>query len=242
MRCLPAPAKPAYWPKGIYCHAPDNRILRLAPNGSPPTTIATLPAGANSDGALAFDTVGRFGYALLAATGGSGTGPGQVFAIRKSGKVDTIGSYAGPGGAENAVVAPARFGSASGRLLLTIDDNDLNGRVLAIDRKGSVQVLAAGLMSGLNPISVIAPSPAKRASGLPAAGLYLSETTVQNVYFVSAASLADYVGDVFVGAESSSGDQFWILRPVASGGFELVPVSGDLPQRSYNFEASDYVP
>src|SRR5262245_45387519 len=34
MRCVPSPAKPRYWPDGIYCHTPDNRIMRLSLDGS----------------------------------------------------------------------------------------------------------------------------------------------------------------------------------------------------------------
>jgi hypothetical protein len=64
MRCVPAPSAPSYWPPGIYCHTPDNRILRLATDGSSMTELAKLPSGDPSDGAIAFDTVRRFGYAL----------------------------------------------------------------------------------------------------------------------------------------------------------------------------------
>ena len=239
MRCRPNPASPKYWPDGIYCHTPDNRILRLSLDGSSMTELARLPVTENSDGALAFDTTGRFGYTLLAATGGSASSGGQVFSIRKSGKVDTIGAYPGPGGAENAVVAPARFGRASGLLLLSIDQDHVQGRVLAIDRRGNVQVIASGLGNGLNPIDVIEAPPAKRAAGSAAPGFYISDTLTKKVFFAPAASLKPFVGDVITGTELTA--QFWILRPKAGGGFEALPVTTDLPAQDWNLEGSTWV-
>ena len=58
----------------------------------------------------------------------------------------------GPGGADGIAIAPRRFGSASGLLLLAIDQDAVSGRVLAIDRKGGVRAVATGLGNGLNPI------------------------------------------------------------------------------------------
>jgi hypothetical protein len=239
MRCVPAPAKPRYWPQGIYCHTPDNRILRLSLDGSSITPLAQLPATGNSDGAIAFDTVGRYGYGLLAATGGSSSSGGEVFAIRRSGKVDTIGSYPGPGGADEIVLAPAQFGSASGQVLISIDQDHVTGKVLAIDPHGKVQTLASGLGNGLNPTALIAPSPAKRASGLPAAGLYLADTNSKKVFFAPAAALKGYVGSVIVGTELTG--ELWLIRPKAAGGFQALSVKSDLPSQPYNFEGSTYI-
>jgi hypothetical protein len=236
MRCHPNPTK--LWPDGIYCHTPDNRILRLSVDGSSITELARLPASGNSDGSLAFDTTGHFGYALIAATGGSASNGGQVFSIRKNGKVTLIGSYPGPGGAENAVVAPARFGRAAGSVLLAIDQDHVSGRVLAIDRRGKVQVIASGLGNGVNPIDVIEASPAQRAAGLPAPGFYAADTTSKSVFFTPAAALKPFVGSIIVGTELTA--QFWIVRPTAKG-FETLPVTTDLPSQAYNLEGSDYV-
>jgi len=92
MRCVVPPNK--LWPDAVYCHTtPDNRVVRMNRDGSHLTQLAKLPAGSNSDGAIAFDDVGRFGYPLLVATGGSGSDGGEVFAVRKDGRVQTIGSY-----------------------------------------------------------------------------------------------------------------------------------------------------
>jgi hypothetical protein len=241
MRCLPAPARPAYWPDGIYCHTPDNRIVRFARDGSSMTPLAQLPPTGNSDGSIAFDTVGRFGYAIVAATGGSASTGGQVFTIRKSGKVTAIGSYDGPGGAEHVAIAPAKFGSASGWVLLSIDQDGGIGRLLAMDPHGTVKVLVPTFPSGINPIAAISASPAKRASGLPAAGLYLADTNSQNVYFTPASGLAAFAGDVIVGTEKP-GAAFWIVRPVKSG-FQAVALASDLPTTQvWNLEGGAYVP
>jgi hypothetical protein len=239
MRCYPAPVQPAYWPQGVYCHTPDNRILRVSSDGSSVTQLARLPVSNNSDGSLAFDTVGRFGYALLAATGGSASSGGQVFAIRTSGKVETIGSYPGPGGAENAAVAPAKFGSASGQLLLALDQDHVSGSVLAIDRKGKVQTVATGLGNGLNPIMVVKAPPAKPPAGAPAAGVYLADTVSKKVFFAAASDLKGFGGSVLVGAELTG--QLWLIHPLGTG-FSALPVTTDLPAQAYNLEGSTYVP
>ena len=84
MRCVASTG--LYWPAGdVYCHTADNRIVRAARDGSKVVELARLPGGGPSDGALAFDTGGRFGYALLAATGGSSSNGGSVYSIRRNG-------------------------------------------------------------------------------------------------------------------------------------------------------------
>ena len=39
MRCLPAPVRPAYWQKGIYCHTPDNRIVTFRSAAAPTSSL-----------------------------------------------------------------------------------------------------------------------------------------------------------------------------------------------------------
>ena len=226
------------WRDGIYCHTPDNRVVRFNLDGSGMTEIARVPSDTNSDGALAFDTTGRFGHALLVATGGSASNGGQLFLIRSNGNVTLVGSYPGPGGAENIAIAPQPFGKIPGWVLISIDQDKGIGRLLAMDRRGQVTTIAS-FAKGINPIAVIEASPAKRAARSPAAGLYLADTTSQNVFFAPARSLKSYVGGVVVGTESS-GD-FWVIRPKASGGFRTLVLATDLPRVPYNFEAGTYV-
>jgi hypothetical protein len=236
-RCVPAPAH--FWPAGIYCHTPDNRILRIGETGTPVTQLARLPLPGPSDGALAFDTTGRFGYALLAATGSSSSDGGLVYAVHRNGTSTAVGPYPGPGGADELVIAPRRFGRASGRLLLAIDQDGVSGRVLAMDRNGALVRVAARLGNGVNPIAVVAASPATRRPGAPAAGLYLADTTSQHVFFASAADFGGWVGSVIVGTEKTG--MFWLIRPNGKG-FAAVPVHTDLPVTSYNLEGAAYVP
>jgi hypothetical protein len=236
MRCAVPPNK--LWPDGVYCHTPDNRVVRLNRDGSNLTQLATLPAGGNSDGGLVFDDVGRFGYALLVSTGGSASSGGQVFAVRKDGRVQTIGSYPGPGGADEIAVAPVGFGAAAGWCLLSIDQDSASGRVLAIDRKGNLKTIASGLGNGLNPIAVVRPAPKTRAPG-PTPGLYLADTTSMQIWFAPASAFQDLVGRVVVGTELT-GD-FWVLQPNGSG-FDAVPLDTDLPRQAWNLEGPAYVP
>ena len=228
----------AYWPDGVYCHTPDNRILRIARDGSSIAQLAQLPGGP-SDGGLVFDSTGKFGYALLASTGGSGSSGGDVYAVRRDGRVQHIGSYPGPGGADGLAMAPQKFGRASGLLLLSIDQDSVSGRVLAIDRTGNVQAVAGGLGNGDNPIVAIPPAPRTRPAGAPAAGLYVPNTNTMDVYFAPAAQLAPYVGEVLVGTEL--GGSFWLVRPTATG-FVAEPVAVQLPTGNLNLEGAAYVP
>jgi hypothetical protein len=237
MRCAVPPNK--YWPDGVYCHTPDNRIVRLNRDGSNQTVIARLPTGSNSDGAIAFDDAGRFGYALLAATGGSASDGGQLFAVRKDGRVQPLGSYPGPGGAENIAIAPAKFGTASGWCLFAIDHDSAEGRLLAMDRKGNVKTIATGLGNGLNPIMVVK---GQHASGSPASGFYVADTLSRQIWFsgVSTGGVASLPGAVVVGTELTG--QFWFIGPAPDGSLVVTPVTTDLPQQAWNLEGSAYVP
>lgn len=236
MRCAVPPN--GLWPDGVYCHTPDNRVVRLNRDGTNLTQLAALPASGNSDGSLVFDDVGRFGYALLVATGGSGSNGGQLFAVRKDGRVQTVASYPGPGGAENLAVAPAGFGSAGGWCLLSIDQDSVSGRLLAIDRQGTVKTIAGGLGNGLNPIVVVRAAPKTRAVG-PPPGLYLADTLSMQIWSAPAASFQAFGGSVLVGSELTG--ELWIVRPAGSR-FDALPVTTDLPQRPWNLEGSSYVP
>jgi hypothetical protein len=238
MRCAVPPNK--FWPDGVYCHTPDNRVVRLNRDGSSLTVLARLPASTNSDGSIVFDDVGRFGYALLAATGGSGSDGGQLFAVRKDGRVQKIGSYPGPGGAENIAIAPAKFGTASGWCLLAIDHDSAAGSVLAFDRKGNMRTIATGLGNGLNPIVVLRAAPKTRPVDSPAPGLYLADTTSMQIWFTPAAAFQGFDGRVVVGTELTG--NLWVIQPNASGGFDALPATTDLPQHAWNFEGSEYIP
>jgi hypothetical protein len=236
MRCAVPPI--AYWPDGVYCHTPDNRVIRLNRDGTNPTQLAKLPADANSDGSIAFDDVGRFGYALLVATGGSSTNGGRLFAVRRDGRVQPIGSYPGPGGAENIAVAPASFGSAAGWCLLSIDEDAKSGRLLALDRRGKLKTVVSGLGSGVNPLVVVRAPPTTRPPG-PPPGLYLADTTSKQIWFAPASALAAFAGSVVVGTELTG--RLWVVRPNGNG-FEALPAATDLPQQPWNFEGSAFVP
>jgi hypothetical protein len=240
MRCAASLGRP-YWPVGVYCHTPDNRIVWLSPNGTSPTVLARLPAsaGRGSDGALAFDNVGRFDHRLLVASGGSSSNGGRIYAVGAAGNVSLVGAYPGPGGADDIAVAPPHFGAAAGSVVIAIDHRAVEGRLLAMDSHRAVTVLASGLGSGLNPLVVIRQPPAARPPGSPPSGFYFGDTYTTNVYVAPAASLRAYVGDVLVGDELRA--QFWIVRPRRAA-FVALPVRTNLPSRKWALEGAAYVP
>ncbi len=237
-RCRPSPGAHGFAAGDIYCHAPDNRIYRLSADGKTVSLFATLPHSSRSDGALAFDTVGAFGYALIAATGRSGSATprgGAVFAIDPRGTVRRVGGYDTPGGADELAIAPASFGSASGQALLAVDAGK-QGRLVAMDPRGQARTLLT-LPDGLNPIVVLAPGQAP-PRGVAQPGLYITDTLSRNVFVAPSAELAPFAGAVVVGSELHA--RFWVVRPRGSG-FAATPLPTDLTGKSYNLEDATYI-
>lgn len=221
----------------IFCHSPDHKIYEFSPDGKTRKTFATLPTPypPAGDGALAFDTVGRFGHRLLAATGRSGAGihppGGALYAIGRSGKVEEVATYSGPGGADEVLVAPLSFGSAAGDALLTVDAATDGGSLVAIDPSGQQRTIAT-FPDGPNPIVALS-RPSAGRPGRPMPGLYLTDDTSSNVYYAPAASLAAFAGDVLIGTESHA--RFWIVAPRGDG-FATIPVRTNLGLPTYSLE------
>ncbi|MBV9416020.1 MAG: hypothetical protein JO363_13645 [Solirubrobacterales bacterium] len=230
-RCVLSPGGHGFAPAAIFCHAPDNRIYELSAAGSKVTLFATIhaPYPPAADGALAFDSSSRFGYRLLAATGRSGgarPAGGLVYAIDPHGHVQQLGRYAGPGGADELVIAPRRFGSAGGDALLTVDAGGSGGAVVAFDPSGKTRTIAT-FPYGPNPIAPIPKIPAGGVRTRAVPGLYLNDDKTGYTYMAPAASLARYAGDVIVGTESPRA-LFWILEPRGNG-FAEIPLRDNVP-------------
>jgi hypothetical protein len=240
-RCVLSPGNHGFPPGAIFCHSPDHKIYEISPDGLTVTVFARLsgPYPPRSDGALAFDLVGRFGYRMIAATGGSSSSGGAVYVIGPHHGVRRVGTYAGPGGADELAIAPRTFGSAGGDALLTVDAGKKGGRVVAVAPNGRSRTLATFPL-GPNPIAQIpAPPTAARAALAPFPGLYVSDDITGNTYVTPTAPLARYAGDVIVGSESPR-PLFWILKPKA-GGFAKISLLNDLPAGNYSLEQAIFV-
>jgi hypothetical protein len=234
VRCVPAPTGHGF-AAGLYCHTARNNIYRVTTAGRV-VLFARLPERRTSDGALAFDTTGRFGFALLAATGRSDDHHGgAVFAISPRAAVTTIASYPGPGGAENAAIAPAGFGAVAGDLLLTTDTARIEGRLLAIDPRDHVSIIATVHGDGLNSLAVI---PHTRWEG-PTAGIAIADTRSRTAWLVPAAAIQPYAGDVMVANELRG----WIftVEPV-NGGYRTLRLDTSLTGPQYNLEGAGVIP
>jgi hypothetical protein len=237
-RCRLSPGAHGFAPGDIYCHAPDNTIYRISPDGSDVHVFARVPDQSVSDGALAFDTVGKFGYALLAATGRSGAAEpagGTVYAVRANGAVRKVGAYGGPGGADGMAVASRRFGTGSGQVLLTVDAGP-RGSIVLMNERGQARTIAS-LPDGPNPIVVVRATPRQARPRTPL-GLYVTDTASHHVLFAPAAQFAAYVDDVIVGSELRG--LFWVIRPRGAG-FQTRRLPTNLVG-AYNLEGAIYIP
>jgi hypothetical protein len=235
-RCRVSPGNHGWAPGIIFCHAPDNTIYRLTADGQSVTVFAKLPEVAISDGALAFDTTGGFGYRLVAATGRSGApqpGGGSVYTISSSGSVQRVGHYAGPGGADEVQLAPPRFGVASRTVLIPVDAG-ATGRLVAMAPDGTSRLIAR-FPDGPNPIAAIVPSAVR---GGAHAGLYVTDTLSGNAYVAPASELRAYARDVIAGSEIQG--LFWVIRPHGRA-YEVLQLPSTLRGRHYNLEGMAYV-
>jgi hypothetical protein len=237
-RCRLSPGTHGFSARAVYCHAPDNVIYRIDASGKV-NVLARLPDTHVSDGALAFDTVGAFGFRLLAATGRSGmaTDGGTVYAVAASGAVKRIGAYSSStkGGADEMIVAPPGFGTGAGQVVLTVDAGP-RGALVLMDARGRTREIAT-LPDGPNPIVAV---PATTGHGKLAArrGLYVTDTNSTNVFFAPAASLARYAGGLIVGSELKA--IFWSVAPRGPG-FRTQRIPMTPPGGNFNLEGAAYV-
>lgn len=242
VRCRPSPGAHG-WPTGdiVYCHAPHGVIYRLEQDGAA-TVFATLPETDKQDGVIVFDTAGDYGWAMLVTTGGPAGDGGTVYAVGTDASLRRVGTFPGPGGADNLELAPAQFGTASNQLLIAIDHDSGgvgSGRVLAMRPDGAVRTLV-NFKEGLNPIAVIGRGDAPRGSAKP--GFYVTDTSTTKVYFLPSSVLATrYPNTVIVGTEKTA--HFWLVRPTNTNGFAQLRLKGNLEEMSgtWNLEGAEWV-
>jgi hypothetical protein len=237
-RCRLSPGTHGFPAGYVYCHSPDGTIYRLSADGKNVIPFAKLPAPTATDGALAFDTLGAFGYRLLAATGRSGdpkVDGGTVYAIDSDAHVTRLGDYPGPGAADQIALAPRSFGSASRMLLVAVDAGS-EGTLQAMDATGRARTLVS-LPDGPNPLVVIPrPNPRRRVKP-PPSGLYLTDTTTRAVQFAPASLFRPFRGQVVVGSELKA--LFWVIRPTPTG-FAALQLATNFTG-AHNLEGATYV-
>lgn len=211
-RCVLSPGTHGFPAGDLYCASPDDKIYDI--RGSTVRVLAQLPVTSTSDGALAFDDVGRFGFRLVAATGRSGAGRpngGRVYTIGPSGAVRYVGAYPGPAGADEVLVLPKGFGAAAGDAVLAVDGGPGAGALIAIDPHGRLRTIAK-LRTGPNPLVIV---PRLGGSSAATPGLYVADDVTKDVYFAPASQFRTDAGALLVGSEV--GGRFWLFRPRGRG-------------------------
>ena len=232
VRCVPSLPNTVFAP-GLYCHTAANNIYRVTDSGRV-LLFARLPERRSSDGALTFDTSGGFESMLLAATGRSNDHHGgAVYAIDPHGDVVKLGSYPGPGGAENAAIAPKDFGMASGDLLLTTDTPSREGRLIAFSPRGGVRVLAVIQGDGLNSLAVL-----PRRWGGRRSGVLVADTLSRVAWFMPSQQLRRYAGDVLVAAELRG----WVYIVEPGHPYRTIRLETNLTRSHYNLEGAAVIP
>lgn len=231
-RCKVSPGAHG-WPAGsLFCHSPDNVIYQVRLADGTVSVLARLPTRAIADGALDFDTVGKFGFRLLAATGRSGAAGrrgGTVFTVSPGGAVQLVGGYTARGGADELLVVPG-----TGEAMLTVDAGK-SGSLVVVDARGRSRRIAT-LADGPNPI-VAVPRTVRPTPGA-APGMYITDTNSTNVFFVPDAKLRAYAGSLLVGSELRG--LFWRVTPRRSAySVQRIPLT--LPGKGFNLENAIYV-
>ncbi len=202
----------AGFPEGYLYVNSDKSIYKIGPAGSN-VQVFSSPPGASRISYVAFDTVGTWGYLLLALDDN-----GLLWSISSSGEAKVLGNFSGfatpqtaqLGGLkpEGIAVAPQAFGAYGGYLFITLEGA---GRVLAIPPSDTSKVTTVALLPGEQPERIVVIPDA-------ASDLYLAEFDTGNLLRVPAANFSSYAGSMLVITEGET-------EPL--GTFNVLQATGD---------------
>jgi hypothetical protein len=195
-------------------HAPLG-ITRVDVQGTK-SAFATIP-GMQSLNGITFDTVGTFGYRLL-ATGSAGAGKTELAAIDCNGTVEVI-TRSAPVLEGGLAVAPIGFGAFGGKL---IAPDELSGNIYAIGSDGtSTVVVRSGLPVGgdIGVEGVGFVPPGFRGGG----SVFYSDRATPGNPHPGTDSLLEMSSDDVLGTGVSEGD----LLAVTEGGAAVIGVHCD---------------
>jgi hypothetical protein len=211
----------------------DPSIYQIDPTGNTVTVFST-PPGSNRIAFVAFDTVGSWGYALLALDDN-----GLLWSISSDGSAKVLSnfsSFASPlssqrGGLkpEGIAVAPQSFGAFAGYLFITLEGA---GKILAISPSDTSKMTVLS-MPGEQPERVIQ---------IPAASdLYVAEFDTGARVRIPAANFSNYVGSLLVITEGES-EPFGSFNVLQPAGNNLTLTRVGAVTGSPHYEGASFVP
>jgi hypothetical protein len=198
----------AGFPSGYLYVNSGPSIYEIGPNGSNVRLFST-PAGASRVSYVAFDTVGSWGYLLLALDDN-----GLLWSITSDGTTRVLGNFSSfkttgcslvCGGLkpEGIAVAPQSFGAYGGYLLVTLEGAE---RVMAIPPGDTSKVTTIVQFNGEEPERVIQIP--------PQSDLYVAEFDTGAMIKVPAANFSGYAGSMLIitEGEAQPSGTFNVLR------------------------------
>ncbi len=222
------------FPQGYLYINFDPSIYKIDPTGNS-VQVFSSPAGASRIAYVAFDTVGTWGYALLALDDN-----GLLWSITSDGTAKVLGnfsSYATPESAkrgglkpEGIAVAPQSFGSYGGYLFITLEGA---GKILAIPPNNTTKVTTVAQFSGEQPERILQIP--------PASDLYVAEFDTGARVRVPAANFSNYVGSLLVITEGEI-EPFGSFNVLQASGAGVTLTRIGAVTGSPHFEGASFVP
>jgi hypothetical protein len=219
----------AGFPSGDLYVSSDLNIYVIDPNGSN-IRVFSSPPGAGRISYVAFDTVGSWGYSLLALDDN-----GLLWSIDSDGAAKVVDNFSnfGTGSSlkpEGIAVAPQSFGALGGYLFITLEGAE---RILAVPPNNSSKVMSLYHFRNEEPERVI--------QIRPQSDLYVAEFDSGDIVRIPAANFSNYIGSLLVITEGEN-EPNGTLNVLQPSGSNVTLTRIELVPGAPHFEAATWVP